>query len=114
MEDLEIPYQTLLLSSGDLGFSSCKTFDIEAWFPSQECYREVSSCSLFSDFQSRRLNIKFKNSSTKKKEYVCTLNGSGLAIGRTMAALIENHTDGKIINIPKVLRPITGFDIIKL
>ena len=114
MEDLEIPYQTILLSSGDLGFSSCKTFDIEAWFPSQECYREVSSCSLFSDFQSRRLNIKFKNSSTKKKEYVCTLNGSGLAIGRTMAALIENHTDGKIINIPKVLQPITGFDIIKL
>ena len=114
MEDLEIPYQTILLSSGDLGFSSCKTFDIEAWFPSQECYREVSSCSLFSDFQSRRLNIKFKNSLTKKKEYVCTLNGSGLAIGRTMAALIENHTDGKIINIPKVLQPITGFDVIKL
>ena len=114
MEDLEIPYQRVLLSTGDLGFSASKTYDIEAWFPSQENYREISSCSLFSDFQSRRLNIKFKNASTKKKEFVYTLNGSGLAIGRTMAALIENHTDGKIINIPKVLQPITGFDIIKL
>lgn len=114
MEDLEIPYQRVLLSTGDLGFSASKTYDIEAWFPSQENYREISSCSMFSDFQSRRLNIKFKNTSTKKKEFVYTLNGSGLAIGRTMAALIENHTDGKIINIPKVLQPITGFDIIKL
>jgi len=114
MEDLEIPYQRVMLSTGDLGFSSCKTYDIEAWFPSQECYREISSCSYFGDFQSRRLNIKYKNSVTKKKEHVSTLNGSGLAIGRTMAALIENHTDGKIIKIPKVLQPITGFDIIKL
>ena len=114
MEDLEIPYQRVLLSTGDLGFSASKTYDIEAWFPSQENYREISSCSLFSDFQSRRLNIKFKNTSTNKKEFVYTLNGSGLAIGRTMAALIENHTDGKIINIPKVLQPITGFDVIKL
>jgi len=114
MEDLEIPYQRVLLSTGDLGFSASKTYDIEAWFPSQENYREISSCSLFSDFQSRRLNIKFKNKLTKKKEFVYTLNGSGLAIGRTMAALIENHTDGKIINIPEVLQPITGFDIIKL
>ena len=114
MEDLEIPYQRVMLSTGDLGFSSCKTYDIEAWFPSQECYREISSCSYFGDFQSRRLNIKYKNSVTKKKEHVSTLNGSGLAIGRTMAALIENHTDGKIIKIPKILQPITGFDIIKL
>jgi len=114
MESLEIPYQRVLLSTGDLGFSSTKTFDIEAWFPSQECYREISSCSLFSDFQSRRLNIKFKNQSTKKKEFVSTLNGSGLAIGRTMAALIENHTDGKVIKIPKALQPFTGFEIIKL
>ena len=114
MEDLEIPYQRVLLSSGDLGFASTKTYDIEAWFPSQECYREISSCSLFGDFQSRRLNIKFRNSSTKKKEFVTTLNGSGLAIGRTMAALIENHTDGKVINIPEVLHPLTGFKIIKL
>ncbi len=114
MESLEIPYQRVLLSTGDLGFSSSKTFDIEAWFPSQECYREISSCSLFSDFQSRRLNIKFKNQLTKKKEFVATLNGSGLAIGRTMAALIENHTDGKVIKIPKALQPFTGFEIIKL
>mgnify|MGYP003308186297 CR=1 FL=1 len=114
MESLEIPYQRVLLSTGDLGFSSSKTFDIEAWFPSQECYREISSCSLFSDFQSRRLNIKFINQLTKKKEFVSTLNGSGLAIGRTMAALIENHTDGKVIKIPKALQPFTGFEIIKL
>ena len=114
MESLEIPYQRVLLSTGDLGFSSSKTFDIEAWFPSQECYREISSCSLFSDFQSRRLNIKFINQLTKKKEFVSTLNGSGLAIGRTMAALIENHTDGKVIKIPKALQPYTGFEIIKI
>ena len=114
MEDLEIPYQKVLLSSGDLGFASSKTYDIEAWFPSQACYREISSCSLFGDFQSRRLNIKYKNSSTKKKEFVTTLNGSGLAIGRTMAALIENHTDGKVINIPEVLHSLTGFKTIKL
>jgi seryl-tRNA synthetase len=114
MESLEIPYQRVLLSTGDLGFSSSKTNDIEAWFPSQNCYREISSCSSFTDFQSRRLNIKYKEMDSKKKSYVYTLNGSGLAVGRTMAALIENHTDGNIINIPSVLHKLTGFKTIKL
>ena len=114
VESLEIPYQRVALSTGDLGFSSSKTYDIEAWFPSQNCYREISSCSCFNDFQSRRLNIKFKNQATKKKNYVYTLNGSGLAIGRTMAALIENHTRDNIIHIPSVLHSLTGFKTIKL
>ena len=114
MEALEIPYQRVLLSTGDLGFSSSKTNDIEAWFPSQNTYREISSCSSFTDFQSRRLNIKYREMDSKKKNYVYTLNGSGLAVGRTMAALIENHTDGNIISIPAVLQDLTGFKTIKL
>ena len=114
MEALEIPYQRVLLSTGDLGFSSSKTNDIEAWFPSQNTYREISSCSSFTDFQSRRLNIKYREMDSKKKSYVYTLNGSGLAVGRTMAALIENHTDGSIISIPTVLQDLTGFKTIKL
>ena len=114
MEALEIPYQRVLLSTGDLGFSSSKTNDIEAWFPSQNTYREISSCSSFTDFQSRRLNIKYREMDSKKKSYVYTLNGSGLAVGRTMAALIENHTDGNIISIPAVLQDLTGFKTIKL
>ena len=114
MESLEIPYQRVLLSTGDLGFSSSKTNDIEAWFPSQKTYREISSCSCFTDFQSRRLNIKYKEMNSKKKSYVYTLNGSGLAVGRTMAALIENHTDGNVISVPAVLQDLTGFKTIKL
>ena len=102
------------MSTGDLGFSSSKTNDIEAWFPSQKTYREISSCSCFTDFQSRRLNIKYKEMDSKKKSYVYTLNGSGLAVGRTMAALIENHTDGNVISIPAVLQDLTGFKTIKL
>ena len=114
MEALEIPYQRVLLSTGDLGFSSSRTNDIEAWFPSQNAYREISSCSSFTDFQSRRLNIKYKEMDSKKKSYVYTLNGSGLAVGRTMAALIENHTNGNIISIPTVLQNLTGFKTIEL
>ena len=114
MEALEIPYQRVLLSTGDLGFSSSRTNDIEAWFPSQNTYREISSCSSFTDFQSRRLNIKYKEMDSKKKSYVYTLNGSGLAVGRTMAALIENHTNGNIISIPTVLQNLTGFKTIEL
>lgn len=114
VESLEIPYQRVALSTGDLGFSSSKTNDIEAWFPSQNSYREISSCSCFNDFQSRRLNIKFKKQVSKKKNYVYTLNGSGLAVGRTMAALIENHTKDNVINIPSALHSLTGFKTIKL
>jgi seryl-tRNA synthetase len=88
LDELELPYQVVELCTGDLGFSSQKTYDLEVWFPSQSKYREISSCSNFGDFQSRRLNIKFKED--KKKNFVHTLNGSGLAVGRTLAALVEN------------------------
>ena len=96
---LELPYQVIELCSGDLGFSSCKTYDIEVWMPSQNKYREISSCSNFSDFQARRANIKFK--SDGKNQFAHTINGSGLAVGRCLIALIENNFDGKdLIKIP--------------
>ena len=106
LELLDLPYRKVLLCSGDTGFSSAITYDLEVWIPSQKAYREISSCSNFRDFQSRRLNIKFKNKLSKKKEYIHTLNGSGLAIGRTLAAIIENfqNENGDIV-IPEVLRP---------
>ena len=106
LELLNLPYRKVLLCSGDTGFSSSITYDLEVWMPSQKMYREISSCSNFKDFQSRRLNIKFKNKLSKKKEYIHTLNGSGLAIGRTLAAIIENfqNENGDIV-IPEVLRP---------
>ena len=104
---LDLPYQIIELCSGDLGFSSCKTFDIEVWMPSQNKYREISSCSNFSDFQARRANIKFKNNG--KNQFVHTINGSGLAVGRTLIALIENNYDGKNkVVIPKSLVPYFG------
>jgi seryl-tRNA synthetase len=114
MDVLNIPYQRVILSTADLGFSSLKTYDIEAWFPGQNMYREISSCSNFGDFQSRRLNIKFKEESTGKKSFVNTLNGSGLAVGRTLAALVENNVKDDTITIPKVLHDLTGFKTIKL
>ncbi len=102
---LELPYRKVLLCSGDTGFSSSITYDLEVWLPSQNRYREISSCSNFKDFQSRRLNIKYKDKSSKKKTFVHTLNGSGLAVGRTLAAIIENYQDNNgNIEIPKVLR----------
>jgi len=112
LDDLELPYQLVELCTGDLGFSSQKTYDLEVWFPSQSKYREISSCSNFGDFQSRRLNIKFKHE--KKKEYVHTLNGSGLAVGRTLAAIVENFFDGNKIIIPKVLHQYLDFKTIEL
>ena len=114
LESLEIPYRRVVLASNDLGFSSSLTYDIEAWYPGQSKYREISSCSSFTDFQSRRLNIKYKNKATKKKSLAYTLNGSGLAIGRTLAALVENHLRTDTLSIPKVLQKYTGFDIIRL
>ena len=103
---LGLPYRKVLLCSGDTGFSSSITYDLEVWLPSQNSYREISSCSNFKDFQSRRLNIKYKDKSSKKKTFVHTLNGSGLAVGRTLAAIIENYQDNNgNIKIPKVLRP---------
>ena len=110
---LELPYQVIELCSGDLGFSSCKTYDIEVWMPSQEKYREISSCSNFSDFQARRANIKYKQDG--KNKFVHTINGSGLAVGRTLIALIENKYDGndKVL-IPAVLIPYFGSDHIEI
>lgn len=111
---LKIPYRVMALCSGDIGFSSCKTYDLEAWMSGENTYREISSCSNFKDFQARRMNIKFKSATSKKREYVHTLNGSGVAVGRTFATILENYQqeDGSVI-IPEVLRKYTGFDVIK-
>ena len=104
---LELPYHVVTLCTGDLGFSATKTYDIEVWMPGQDkegLYREISSCSNCLDFQARRAGIRFRRKDTKKPEYVHTLNGSGLAVGRTFAAILENYqqADGSII-IPDVL-----------
>ena len=104
---LELPYQVVQLCAGDIGFSSCKTYDIEVWMPSQNKYREISSCSNFGDFQARRSNIKFK--SDTGKSFVHTINGSGLAVGRTLIALLENRfNDGDFISLPRALEPYFG------
>lgn len=109
LQRLELPYRVMCLSTGDIGFSSAKTYDLEVWLPSFELYREISSCSNFEDFQARRANIRFRPAGGGKPEYVHTLNGSGLAIGRTTAAILENYQeeDGSI-TIPKALRPYMG------
>lgn len=109
---LEIPYRVVRLCSGDLGFSSAMTYDVEVWMPSYNRYVEISSCSNFEDFQARRANIRYRDENNKP-QYVHTLNGSGLAIGRCFAAVIENYqqADGSI-KIPEVLQKYTGFDII--
>ena len=113
LERLDLPYQRVLLASGDTGFSASKTVDIEVWLPGQKTYREISSCSIFTDFQARRLNIKYKDKDNKKC-FPFTLNGSALAIGRTLIALIENHTKDNLLHIPEALRPFYGADVIKL
>ena len=112
---LELPYQVIELCSGDLGFSSCKTYDIEVWMPGQNKYREISSCSNFSDFQARRSNIKFKDENNKKM-LAHTINGSGLALGRTLIALIENNyvSNKKQIEIPRALQKYFNKDSICL
>jgi len=108
LQKLELPYRVSLLSSGDIGFSAEKTYDIEVWLPSQNAYREISSCSSCGQFQAIRMNAKYKNSE-KKNDHIATLNGSGLAIGRTIIAIMENYQDknGDII-IPKILQPLMG------
>ncbi len=112
LQKLNLPYQVVQLCGGDLGFSSSKTYDIEVWLPSQEKYREISSCSNFTDFQARRANIKIKNKDLKV--FAHTINGSGLAVGRTLIAVIENYYDeaNKVINIPDVLKSYLTFDTI--
>jgi seryl-tRNA synthetase len=109
LQRLELPYQVVVLCSGDLGFSAAKTYDIEVWMPSQKVYREISSCSNFEDFQARRAGIRFRRTGKKGTELVHTLNGSGLAVGRTLAAIMENgqQADGSIL-IPKALQPYMG------
>ncbi len=106
LELLELPYRTVQLCSGDTGFSSAKTLDLEVWMPSQNQYREISSCSCFSDFQARRAMIRYKEAG--KTDYLHTLNGSGLAVGRTFAAILENYQTQTGIRIPKVLEPYLG------
>jgi seryl-tRNA synthetase len=109
LKRLELPYQVITLCTGDIGFSAAKTYDIEVWMPAQGVYREISSCSNFEDFQARRANIRFKRKGKKGTELVHTLNGSGLAVGRTFAAILENYqqADGSVI-IPQALRSYMG------
>jgi seryl-tRNA synthetase len=109
LQKLELPYRTVVLCSGDVGFSAAKTYDIEVWLPGQQTYREISSCSCFGDFQARRMQARWRNPETGKPELLNTINGSGLAVGRTLVAVLENYQlqDGSI-QIPEVLKPYMG------
>jgi seryl-tRNA synthetase len=109
---LGLPFRTVVLSTGDTGFSAAKTYDIEVWLPGQNAYKEISSCSNYEAFQARRASIRFK-SAKGKSEFVHTLNGSGLAVGRTWVAIVENYqqSDGSVV-VPEVLRPYVGVDVI--
>jgi seryl-tRNA synthetase len=111
LQKLGLPYRVLSLCTGDIGFSAAKTYDLEVWVPAQGVYREISSCSNFTDFQARRANIRFRREGKKGTEFVHTLNGSSLAIGRTVVAILENYQqkDGSIV-IPEALRPYMGTD----
>jgi seryl-tRNA synthetase len=114
LQKLGLPYRVVALCTGDLGFSAAKTYDLEVWLPGQQKYREISSCSNFTDFQARRANIRFKREGKKGTEFVHTINGSGLAIGRTLVAVLENYQqkDGSVV-VPEVLRPYMGVEVIK-
>jgi seryl-tRNA synthetase len=109
LQKLGLHYRTMALCSADMGFSSAKTYDIEVWLPGQQLFREISSCSNFEAFQARRANIRFRRDGAKKTELVHTLNGSGLAVGRTWLAIMENYQqeDGSVV-IPEALRPYMG------
>ena len=109
LEALELPYRKMLLCSGDMGFSARKTYDLEVWLPGQNAYREISSCSTCGDFQARRMNARFRREGAKRNEFVHTLNGSGLAVGRTLVAILENYqqADGSV-TIPAALEPYMG------
>jgi seryl-tRNA synthetase len=111
LQRLGLHYRVMLLCTGDMGFSSAKTYDIEVWLPGQQLFREISSCSNFDSFQARRANIRFRSAGKKKSEFVHTLNGSGLAVGRTWLAILENYQqkDGSVV-IPEALRPHMGVD----
>lgn len=114
LQKLGLPYRVIVLCTGDMGFSAAKTYDIEVWLPGQNRYREISSCSNFEDFQARRANIRFKREGKKGTEFVHTLNGSGLAIGRTLVAILENYQqkDGTVV-VPEALRHYMGLEVIK-
>ena len=109
LKELELPYRVMLLCAGDMGFSARKTYDLEVWLPGQDAYREISSCSNFGDFQARRMQARWRNPDSGKPELVHTLNGSGLAVGRTLVAVLENYQqrDGSVA-VPEVLRPYLG------
>lgn len=111
---LELPYRVVILAAGDMGFAASKCYDVEVWLPSMNTYKEISSVSNCRDFQARRANIKFRRTATGKTEFVHTLNGSGLAVGRTLVAILENYqnADGSV-NVPAVLRPYLGSEVIK-
>jgi len=113
LKKLGLHYRVVSLCTGDLGFSSAKTYDLEVWMPAQQVYREISSCSNFEDFQARRGQIRYKSKQAKKTELCHTLNGSGLAVGRTLAAILENYQreDGTVV-VPEVLRPYMKLDLI--
>ena len=115
LKRLQLPYRVMTLCSGDMGFAAAKTYDLEVWLPGQDKYREISSCSNFEDFQARRMKARWRNPDSGKPELVHTLNGSGLAVGRTLVAVMENYqqADGSIV-VPAVLLPYTGFDLIAL
>jgi seryl-tRNA synthetase len=111
LKKLELPYRAVKLCGGDLGFAAAKTIDLEVWLPGQGAYREISSCSNFLDFQARRMHARYRDAATGKPEYVHTLNGSGLAVGRTLVALLENFQDGdRRVHVPDALRPFLGGD----
>jgi seryl-tRNA synthetase len=109
LQALELPYRVVDLCTGDLGFSAARTFDIEVWLPAQDTYREISSCSNFRDFQARRAAIRFRRGEGSRPEFVHTLNGSGLAVGRTLVAILENYqqADGSVL-VPAALQPYMG------
>ncbi len=115
LQTLDLPYRTVILCGGDIGFSSAKTYDIEVWLPSQQKYREISSCSNFNDFQARRMKARYRNPETGKPELLHTLNGSGLAVGRTLLAIMENYQqeDGSIA-IPEALKPYMGVNEVSM
>jgi seryl-tRNA synthetase len=108
LQALELPYRKVVLCGGDLGFSAAKTYDLEVWLPAQDTYREISSCSNMTDFQARRMQARFRNPETNKPELVHTLNGSGLAVGRTLVAVLENYQTESGLNVPKVLQSYMG------
>lgn len=114
LQALELPYRKVILCTGDMGFGSSKTYDLEVWLPAQHTYREISSCSTMNDFQARRMQARFKRKGSKKPELLHTLNGSGLAVGRTLVAVLENYqqADGSVV-VPSVLKPyMAGIEVL--